>query len=64
MTVIVKDNGFGIKNIIINEPKNAAAIKKLAAVRNTIPYTLGREFIISPSISTKTVLKKTAIIVA
>ena len=31
MTVIVKDNGFGIKNIIINEPKtyNSLSFKTL-----------------------------------
>ena len=36
MTVIVKDNGFGIKNIIINEPKtyNSLSFKTLNILIN------------------------------
>ena len=36
MTVIVKDNGFGIKNIVINEPKtyNSLSFKTLNILIN------------------------------
>ena len=38
MTVIVKDNGFGIKNIIINEPKtyNSLSFKTLNILINMV----------------------------
>ena len=37
MSVIVKDNGFGIKNIIINEPKtyNSLSFKTLKMLIDT-----------------------------
>ena len=42
MTVIVKDNGFGIKNIIINEPKtyNSLSFKTLNILINIGIFTL------------------------
>ena len=37
MTVVVKDNGFGVKNIIINEPKtyNSLSFKTLKMLIHT-----------------------------